>query len=118
MVQTIRDQIPRKKQPWDLMVIPFAKEAPRQVSKDERLSFKIYSTPTDPTSITFELQTYTFGEGSNEEWLEHTKTFDKLVAGTNITQGPPAFALLKLLLKGKALTDYEKILAEEGTPIR
>ena len=59
MTRTIRDQIPKKQQPWDLMIIPFAKDPPKYVSKDNRLSFKLLSTPSNPNSITFELKSYT-----------------------------------------------------------
>ena len=112
--KTIRDQIPRKKMPRDLMVIPFVKEQPKVVSKDDRLSMKLRSTPNDVQSITYELKTFAFDEGSPERWLEHIQTFRKIIAGQNITSGPPTFAMLKRLIKGKTLTDFNRIYAEEG----
>ena len=65
----------KKKQPWELMIIPFEKEPPRYVSKEDRLSFKLLTTPSDPDSITYEVKTYAFDSGSPEEWLEHVKTY-------------------------------------------
>ena len=53
-----------KKMPWDLMVIPFIKEPLKVVSKDDRLSMKLRSTPNDVQSITYELKTYTIDDGS------------------------------------------------------
>ena len=110
----IKDQIPKRKQPWDLMVIPFEKEAPKYVSKEDRLTFKLRSTPSDMGSITYELKTYAFDDGSPEEWLEHMKTYRKIIKGQNITSGEPAFAMLKRLLKGKAQADFERIFVDQG----
>ena len=103
-----KDQV-RKKQPWELMVIPLKKEPPRFISKEDRQLFKLLSTPSNPDSLTYEVKTYAFDEGSPEEWLEHVKTCKKIVAGQNITQDKPAFAMLKHLLKDKVLMDFEKI---------
>lgn len=104
----------KKKQPWELMVIPFAKEPPKIVSKEDRLSFKLLTTPSDPESITYDVKTYAFNDGSPEEWLEHVKTYRKITTGQNITNGAPAFAMLKQLLKGKALTVFERIKIDEA----
>ena len=114
LVDKVKEQAPKKKQPWELMVIPFKKEPPRYVSKEDRLSFKLLSTPSDTDSITYEVKTYAFDDGLPEEWLEHVKTYRKIVAGQDITTGAPAFAMLKRLLKGKALADFERIFAEEA----
>ena len=54
-----------------------------------------------------------YDNGLPEEWLEHVKTYRKIIAGQSITTGAPAFAMLKRLLKGKALADFERIFAEE-----
>ena len=74
-LKTIKDQIPKKKQPWDLMVIPFAKEPPKYVSKEDRLTFKLRSTPNDADSITYKVKSYAFDDGSPEEWLGHRNAF-------------------------------------------
>ena len=85
-----------KKKPWELeMIIPFDKEPPREISKEDRLSFKLRLTPTDANSTTYELKMYAFDCGSCEEWLEHVKTYRKIVAGQNITTGPNCFAMKK-----------------------
>ena len=57
LVDKVKEQAPKKKQPWELMVIPFKKEPPRYVSKEDRLSFKLLSTPSDPNSITYKVKT-------------------------------------------------------------
>lgn len=113
LIDKLKEQ-PKKKQPWELMIVPFAKEPPRYVSKEYRLSFKLLTTPSDPDSITYEVKTYAFDDGLPEEWLEHVKTYRKLIAGQSITTGAPAFAMLKRLLKGKALADFERIYSEEA----
>ena len=67
LVDKVKDQAPKKKQPWELMVIPFKKEEPRYVSKEDRLSFKLLSTPSDPDSITYKVKTYAYNDGLPEE---------------------------------------------------
>ena len=49
----------------------------------------------DPNSITYKIKTYAFDDGLPEEWLEHVKTYRKIVAGQNITAGGAAFTTLK-----------------------
>ena len=114
LTEKIKEQIPKKKQPWELMVILFAKEAPRFVSKEDQLLFKLRSTPLDTDSITYKVKTYAFDDGHPEEWLEHVKTYRKIIAGQDIKEGGPAFAMLRRLLKGKALADYERIKVDEA----
>ena len=53
LAQQISDQaIPKKKAPWETMVIPFEKMEPRVVSKEDRLSFKLFSNPGKKDSST------------------------------------------------------------------
>ena len=99
-------------------MIPFIKELEKYVSKEDFLTFKLRFTPNDADSITYKLKSYIFDNGSPEEWLEHVKTFCKIVKGQHITTGEPAFTMLKHLLKGKALTDYKHILPMNCTPIQ
>ena len=51
-------------------MIPFEKPAPRVVSKENRLSFKVRSNPDQKDSLQYELNTYTFSDGPAEEWFE------------------------------------------------
>ena len=82
ITKTIKDQqVPKKKQPWELMVVPFEKEAPRYVTKEEPLTFKLRTTPSDPNSIIYELKSYAYDDRSPEEWLKHVKTYKKIVKG-------------------------------------
>lgn len=68
ITKTIKDQqVPKKKQPWELMVVPFDKEPPRYVSKEERLTFKLFTVPSDPIFLNIELKSYAFNDGSPEE---------------------------------------------------
>ena len=60
------------------------------------------------------MKTYTFHDGSPEEWLKHVKTFRKILKGQNITTGEAAFAMLRRLLKGKMLANLERIYVEEA----
>ena len=97
----------RKKAPWETMVIPFEKPKPRVVIKEDRLSFKLCLNPKQKDSITYEVKTYAFDEGLPEEWIEHIRTFHKVVKSQNISGAESQFVMLKRLLKGKALTDFE-----------
>ena len=114
LTEKIKDQAPKRKQPWELMVIPFKKEPPRYVSKEDRLTFKLLSTPSDSKLIQYEVKTYAFDNGLPEEWLDHVTMYCKIVKGQDIMQGELAFAMLKRLLKGKALVDFERIKKEEA----
>ena len=87
ITEKIKAQAPDKanKKPWEIdMIIPFDKDPPKVVSKEDRLSFKLRSTPIDADSTTYKLKTYAFDSGSCEEWLEHKKTYCKLITGQNI----------------------------------
>ena len=85
MTSTLREQVPKKKQPWDLMVIPFIKEEPEYVAKENRLTFKLRSTPTDSDSILYDVKSYAFDDGTPEQWIDHIKTYDEIVKGQHIT---------------------------------
>ena len=113
LTKTIQDQaVPRKKAPWETMVIPFEKMKPRWVSKEDRLAFKLLSNPGKKDSSTYEVKTYAFDEGPPEEWLEHTKTFKKIIKGQHILNAESQFDMLKRLLKGKALADFDRFFGE------
>ena len=76
--------------------------------------FKLLSTTSDLDSIQYKFKTYAFDNGLPEEWLDHVAMYRKIVKGQDITNGEPAFAILKCLLKGKALVDFERIKLEEA----
>ena len=108
LTSVIKDQqVPRKKAPWETMVIPFEKLRPKLMGKEDRLSFKLRSNPKQKDSITYEIQTYAFDEGPPEEWIEHIRTFRKLVKGQHVTGADSQFVMLKRLLRGKALLDFK-----------
>ena len=77
------------------------------VIKEDRLSFKLRSNPEQKDSITYEVKTYVFDERLLEEWIVHMRIFKKIVRGQNISGAEWQFVMLKCLLKGKALTDFE-----------
>ena len=115
LTATIAEQaIPRKKAPWEMMT-PFEKPAPRVVSKENRLSFKVRSNPDQKDSLQYQLNTYAFGDGPPEEWIEHVKTSWKVVKGQSIDGAEAQFAMLRGLLKGKALSDFEQFYKELST---
>ena len=51
LTKNIKDQIPKKKQPWDLMVVPFAKELPKYVGKEDCLTFNCILRQTTQTPL-------------------------------------------------------------------
>ena len=116
LTSTIAEQaIPRKKAPWESMVIPFEKPAPKVVSKENRLSFKVRSNPDQKDSLQYEVITYASGDGPPEEWIYHIKTYWKLVKGQSIDGTEAQFAMLRGLLKGKALSDFKRFYKELST---
>ena len=70
LTTTIAEQaIHRKKAPWESMVIPFEKPAPKVVSKENRLSFKVRSNPDQKDSLQYEVNTYTLVMGPQRSGL-------------------------------------------------
>ena len=57
LTTSIKEQVPRKKKQWELMVIPFVKELPKYVSKDEHLTIQMRSKPNDVESIKYKIKT-------------------------------------------------------------
>ena len=59
-------------------MIPFEKPAPKVVSKENRLSFKVRSNPDQKDSLQYELNTYAFSDDPPEERIEYVKTYWKV----------------------------------------
>ena len=79
------------------MVILFIKESPKYVSKDERLTIQMRSTPNDVESIKYEIKTYAFDDGLPEEWLEHVKSSRSIEPQKNLSSQTISLAARILL---------------------
>ena len=75
--------------------------------------FKLRSDSTNNKSITYSVQLAPFNVGSPEEWLKHLKTLKVIFKGQNLTRAADKFAMTKRLLKGQALSVFEKEISAE-----
>ena len=114
---TINTPIPRKKNnknPSSKMVIPLVKAVTIKDEEQEYLTFKLRSDPSNDQSITYSVKLTPFNVGSPEEWLKHLKTLRVIFKGQNLTRAADKFAMTKRLLKGQALSVFEKEISTEG----
>eukprot|EP00957_Ditylum_brightwellii_P077586 5895497-Ditylum_brightwellii.AAC.1 len=74
----------------------------------------LHTTPADATSPTYELSIPFFEEGTPKEWIKFQHGLQAVLKGQNITQGPPSYAVAKTLLKGNALTVFERAEITHG----
>ena len=87
-------------------VIPLERPETPTLRKDQYLTFKLRSTPTDETSTTYNLTAPFFRNKTPEELLLFIDNIKKVMVGQNMTTGLPKYALVKCLLQGEALTQF------------
>eukprot|EP00957_Ditylum_brightwellii_P153635 11692006-Ditylum_brightwellii.AAC.1 len=85
-------------------IIPFPRPDPRNLKKGQYHTYKLRTTPADPTFPVYKLAVPFFDEGAPEEWIKFRRGLLEVLKGQNVTQGPASYAVAKTLLKGDALT--------------
>ena len=95
-------------------IIPFRRADPKPLERGQFHTYKLRTTPADPTSPTYELSIPFFEEGSPEEWILFRRGLTAVLKGQNITSGPPSYAVAKTLLRGDALTVFEQVEIARG----
>lgn len=83
--------------------------------KNECLTMKLRSDPTDSSSQTYELTVKFFRTGSPEEWLVFCRDLKRVLAGQNITTGPPKYTMARRLIFGDTLAVFNKAALDKGT---
>ena len=96
-------------------VIPLEWPVKSKLKQTNMLQFKLQSIPVDPDLITYKLSIPYFGKGTPEELLIFLDLVDKAIVGTNITDAPDKYALLRRLLKGEALSAFNNTTDKYGT---
>ena len=96
-------------------IIPFKRADPKPLERGQFHTYKLRTTPADPTSPTYELSIPFFEEGSPEEWILFRRGLTAVLKGQNITSGPPSYAVAKTLLRGDALAVFEQAETTHGT---
>ena len=96
-------------------IIPFKRADPKPLERGQFHTYKLRTTPADPTSPIYELSLPFFEEGSPEEWILFRRGLTAVLKGQNITTGPPSYAVAKTLLRGDALTVFEQAEIARGT---
>ena len=89
--------------------------ARKTLNKDDCLTFKLRSVPTDETSTTYELTVGYFKTGTAEELLLFLQNVRKIFSGQNVTNGPNRYAIVRRLLQGDALAAFNRAATQHGT---
>ena len=95
--------------------ISLDRPALKTLSKDNCLTFKLRSVPTDETSTTYELTVGYFKTGTPEELLLFLQQLRKIFTGQNVTTGPNCYAIARRLLQGDALAAFNRAATQQGT---
>ena len=95
-------------------IIPLERPAETQHCKDQFLTFKLRSNPTDDASTTYDLSIPFFSTGSAEELLIFIQMVNRVISGQNVTDGPGRYALICRLLSGDALTAFNSAATAAG----
>ncbi|MEL7196315.1 MAG: hypothetical protein AAFO96_28030, partial [Bacteroidota bacterium] len=94
--------------------IPFERPEPKKFSKDQMLTMKLRSNPTDDQSMTYELSIPYFGGGTVEECLKFVRDVKRVIQGQNVTTGPERYVIVRRLLKGDALAAFNQAASQRG----
>eukprot|EP00957_Ditylum_brightwellii_P042614 3226898-Ditylum_brightwellii.AAC.1 len=89
-------------------IIQFPRPDPRNLEKGQYHTYKLRTTPADPTSPVYKLSAPFFDEGTPEEWIKFRCGLLVVLKGQNVTQEPASYAVANTLLKGDALTVFEQ----------
>ena len=96
-----------EKNPPPLPLIP--ETDPNQ--DQQMLSFKLYSDPTDNTSMKLMFAVRMLNGSENcRSAIQFWRDVQKLFIGMNVADGLPQYQLVRQLLKGQALTTFETSL--------
>lgn len=110
-LKTNKDQAGKKYVP---PVIPLERPVENKKNKDQFLTFKLRSVPTEEASTTYDLSIPFFGDGSPEELLNFLNMLTKVFVGQNVTTGPGKYAIIRRLLIGDALSAFNSAAATAG----
>ena len=94
--------------------IPLERPVKKSLKKDEYLTFKLRSTPSNDNSSVYEITVPFFRSGTPEEFLIFLKNLNKVILGLNITDGPGKYALARRLLDGDILAAFNNAATAEG----
>ena len=98
--------VPQQKKKQEC-IIPLLREPEEEIPKNKRIVMKLRSNPSQADSQVYEIITRAFDHGTPEEWIRHRRTMKRILKGQNITSGPDKFRMIRRLLEGKALADFE-----------
>ena len=94
--------------------IPFQKPEKVILGKEDYLSMKLRSNPTEEKSSLYELAVPYFRNGTAEEWFRFEKNLANVFIRQNLTTGPTQYAMARRLLQGDCLTQFETKADELG----
>jgi hypothetical protein len=88
--------------------IPLERAETKELKKNECLTLKLRSDPTNVDSQTYELTIKFFSGGTPEEWLVFLRDFKRVLVGQNITNGPGKYLMICRLIFGDTLAVFDK----------
>eukprot|EP00957_Ditylum_brightwellii_P086610 6589857-Ditylum_brightwellii.AAC.1 len=89
-------------------IILFPRPEPRNLERGQFLTYKLCTTSANDTSPVYELSVPFFIEGTPEQWIKFRHWLAAVLKGQNMTLGPASYAVAKMLLKGEALTVFDR----------
>ncbi len=95
-------------------LIPLEQPTVKELKKQEYLTMKLRSDPTDANSQTYDLTIQFFRTGTPEEWLLFQRDLNRVLIGQNITTGPQKFAMIRRLITGDTLAVFNNAAQEHG----
>ncbi len=82
--------------------------------KGEFIKLDLHAVPGEANSDTCQLEVRFFNSGSPRQWIEFLKTFQKIVAGQDLSTGPSKCNMARTLLKGDALRAFNEAAITHG----
>jgi hypothetical protein len=92
--------------------IPLERTEIKSLKKNEYITLKLRSDPTNNDSQTYELTVKFFSIGTPEEWLIFQRDLERILIGQNITVAENKYAMVRRLLEGDALAVFNKKASE------
>eukprot|EP00957_Ditylum_brightwellii_P118107 9007327-Ditylum_brightwellii.AAC.1 len=95
-------------------IILFPRPDPRNLERGQFHTYKLRTTTVDATLPVYKLSVPFFNKRTPEEWIKFRRGLATVLKGQSVTQGPASYAVVKMLLKGDALTVFKQAEIARG----
>ena len=97
-----------------LPLIPLECKEKKALQKDECITIKLHSNPTNENSQVYEIVVKYFSTGTAKEWFRFCKDLDCILVGQNITDANAKYSMTWHLLEGDAQAKFDKAFTTNG----